>query len=404
MSRHSSRYSICIHRVFCSVALIVTLSASGTDLHAQERDMQAERLVLDDNGSGGTQNTMVIQAPDSLSRNIVLTLPDPGVVEAEFLLVPPGTPGAWLLGGNAGTAPGTHFLGTRDSLILNSNGSIQRDTGGNARGTDAVDLQRNQFFDPLEVADGLIMVASGYKSTIAGGTFNIASGNSAAVGRGCLNTASNSHAVVCGGNGNTASGLGATVAGGSGNRAAATSSVVLGGFSNDVSGNYSTILGGRYLTLLRTGSVGFMANTGSLIKRMIVSDDKTAVFSNTDLWLANNDNSAGCLRFYEANNVVFGAPGNQAFNVLSTFHPFDVRFRSHCLTSCRKRLNIDYSPRPFLSGRPTPVCIVPRKTLTNVLSLSDIEASGEIALKDIEVKHGITGSFGVKKSLQCAGF
>lgn len=43
--------------------------------------------------------------------------------------------------------------GNENRLILNSNGSIQRDTGGNARGTDAVDLQRNRFFDPSEAAD-----------------------------------------------------------------------------------------------------------------------------------------------------------------------------------------------------------------------------------------------------------
>src|ERR1019366_9159725 len=54
----------------------------------------------------------------------------------------------WGLTGNAGTTPGTNFIGTTDNnalyldvnssatLILNTNGSIQRDAGGDARGID----------------------------------------------------------------------------------------------------------------------------------------------------------------------------------------------------------------------------------------------------------------------------
>ena len=61
----------------------------------------------------------------------------------------------WALDGNSGTTAGTHFVGTTDlealhlyvnngsdnSLILNTNGSLQRDAGGDPRGSDAVDMQ-----------------------------------------------------------------------------------------------------------------------------------------------------------------------------------------------------------------------------------------------------------------------
>jgi len=65
---------------------------------------------------------------------------------------------AWLLIGNAGTNPAVNFLGTTDNNSLrirvnnqqtfqfNTNFSIQRDAGGNARGQDAVDLQRAGTF------------------------------------------------------------------------------------------------------------------------------------------------------------------------------------------------------------------------------------------------------------------
>ena len=86
---------------------------------------------------------------------MVVTIPDLGLDSLEFMLQPVGSPGAWLLGGNAGTTSGMDYIGTADaaelhlyvnggannSLILNLNRSLQRDTGGDGRGAHAVDLQ-----------------------------------------------------------------------------------------------------------------------------------------------------------------------------------------------------------------------------------------------------------------------
>jgi hypothetical protein len=169
---------------------------------------------------------------------------------------------AWLLTGNAGTDPAVNFLGTLDNNSLrirvdnqqtfqfNTNFSIQRDAGGNARGSDAVDLQR--------VRSAATQVASGNYSVIGGGQNNTASGPSATVGGGNQNTASGGSATVGGGYQNTASGNGAaTVGGGWNNTASGVSATVGGGRSNTASGLYATVGGGQNNT-----ASGFFATVG----------------------------------------------------------------------------------------------------------------------------------------------
>ena len=45
---------------------------------------------------------------------------------------------------------------------------------------------------------------------------------------------------------------------------------------------------------------------------MTIDESSTAVFGNTNIWLANNTNNPSELRFYEANNTASGAfpPGS----------------------------------------------------------------------------------------------
>ncbi len=157
-------------------------------------------------------------------------------------------------------------------------------TGGNKRSIYATDWQRSRSANT--------QVASGNYSVIGGGSDNVSSAD---------------HSVVNGGIGNTASNLGATVGGGASNIVSGTFSTVSGGLTNVVSGDFSSILGGRGLTLSGSGSVGFLGNvtTGNT---MSVSSTNTAIFGNTDLWLANNDNSASALRFYEANSTTGAFP------------------------------------------------------------------------------------------------
>jgi hypothetical protein len=86
----------------------------------------------------------------------------------------------WALTGNSGTNPAVNFLGTTDAQPLvirvnnaqtfqfNTNLSLQRDAGGNARGQGAVDLQ--------SARSAATQVASGDYSVIGGGQDNTASG------------------------------------------------------------------------------------------------------------------------------------------------------------------------------------------------------------------------------------
>lgn len=359
------RYGLRTDKAICGVVILLTLLMLGTGLNAQQRDVRAERIALDDNGNDGTQNTMIIQVPDSLPQNIVVTIPDPGSLTAEFLLAPLGSRGAWLLGGNNGTIPGTNFLGTGDStplhlyvngganngLILNTNGSIQRDTGGITRGLYAVDLQLIRV-DSKEVASGIYSVIGGGRenvadttaSTVAGGTQNRATGYKSFIGGGDGNRADGSYSVVAGGDQNFAYGwknfIGggdenqtdydyAVVTGGNENVAVADGAFIGGGEHNLVAGGDGTIAGGYYnqawgefsavgggvaniafggisaipggagLTLGGDGSFGYMGrNFGD--NNMTILDSNLAVFGNVDLWLANNDTTARQLRFYEA--------------------------------------------------------------------------------------------------------
>ena len=520
-------------RTCICLLFIIGLLHFPTYLGAQSRDLHAERIVLDDNTNDGTLNRVTIQTPvTGLPQNLTLTIPDPGITDAFFVLsttptfanhninatlsgdgsvgtpyginlanantwtaqqtlsdadvllanttnsagqlqlaepsgsgtnmttfeagtqaadinyilptVPPtvngqvlaatttgvmswvtaGSGSSWNLTGNAGTTPGTDFVGTTDvqalhllvnsgtdnSLILNTNGSIQRDAGGDARGDSAVDLQimrsvvtevaSGQFAvisggtgntasgygatvgggwnnsasrvlatvgggrdntasssgvvgggeentasgDLSTVGGGWINQASAWSSTVGGGTGNVASEEHATVGGGETNTASSFRATVGGGKDNTASGLDAFVGGGGDNTASGITSTVGGGANNQASGlvafvgggrnntaagDYSAIPGGRGLTLNGSGSFGFLgANAG--LNNMTIAANNIAAFANTDLWLANNNNNASQLRFYEANNsfsAIFPPPaifytsfeaGNQAANISYT--------------------------------------------------------------------------------------
>ncbi len=180
----------------------------------------------------------------------------------------------WSITGNSGTTPGTDYIGTSDaqalyldvngspSLILNTNGGIQRIEGNNARGLEAVDLQLNED-SAQEVASGSVStisggydnIASGTRSTVGGGAYNTAGDITVdhlldpTIGGGFHNTASNSEATVAGGADNVASGLGSFVGGGTGpgilnNTASGDLSSVVGGWVNTASGNYASVGGG----------------------------------------------------------------------------------------------------------------------------------------------------------------
>lgn len=73
-------------------ALLFTLLASGAAF-AQQRDLYTQRLVLDDNNGGGVLNHLTIATPGDLPADRTLTIPDPGVDGAYFLLAASGSTG-----------------------------------------------------------------------------------------------------------------------------------------------------------------------------------------------------------------------------------------------------------------------------------------------------------------------
>lgn len=107
-------------------------------------------------------------------------------------------------------------------------------TGGNARGTNSVDLQTTRT--------AATNIATGINSTISGGASNTASSNYSTVSGGQTNVASTGpYATVVGGQSNTSSSNG-TISGGSNNTASGSYAIALGN-TNSVSGRNSVGMG-----------------------------------------------------------------------------------------------------------------------------------------------------------------
>lgn len=109
-------------------------------------------------------------------------------------------------------------------------------TGGNKRGTYAVDFQRDRIL--------ATQVASGSYATIINGFRNTASSNWAFIGSGTINTVSGSSSFIGGGDNNTASGNNTAIVGGNGNSTTQAYGFVGGGLTNGVTSQYGSILGG----------------------------------------------------------------------------------------------------------------------------------------------------------------
>ena len=143
------------------------------------------------------------------------------------------------------------------AIIPKGNGAIIADipdgvvTGGNKRGTYAVDFQMLRLTNAA-VASGNFSVISGGEyntasnshASVGGGYQNTASGDKSRVGGGNQNTASSDFSTVGGGANNSASGSRSTIAGGASNTATGYSASTLGGFGNGSTNNYASNLGG----------------------------------------------------------------------------------------------------------------------------------------------------------------
>ena len=164
------------------------------------------------------------------------------------------------------------------AIIPKGNGAIIADipdglvSGGNKRGTGAVDLQLSRLSNSDVASGNNSVISGGYRNraqntdaSIGGGQDNTASGTQSRVGGGLSNTASSDYSTVGGGTSNVASASRTTVAGGSSCTATAYAASTLGGFGNSSSTSYACNLGGISNTASGEGSsvVGGNGNVAS---------------------------------------------------------------------------------------------------------------------------------------------
>jgi len=262
-------------------------------------------------GTSFAVNTSSIQARVTGvcgTGNAIRQIAADGTVTCE----PVGGANAWSLTGNAGTTPGTNYLGTSDNQAFEikvnnqrvfrfepnaaspnliggyfgnsittgvygatisgggQSGNLNRVTDyygsiGGGLNNQAGDAYQDTGNKPYAtVAGGYSNTASGIGSAIGGGISNTASGGYSTIAGGVENTASMTYSAIAGGGFNTASGVYSAIGGGSYNTASGGYSVIGGGRSNTASGDTSTISGGYYNTasaMYATVSGGGPTNT-----------------------------------------------------------------------------------------------------------------------------------------------
>jgi len=222
-------------------------------------------------------NTATIQARVSGvcgTGNAIRQIAADGTVTCE----PVGGANAWSLTGNAGTTPGTNYLGTSDDQAFEIKVNNQRvfrfepntdspnligGSSGNAittgvfgatiSGGGAQDYG-NSVTDHLGTVGGGAFNQAGNDdedienaiyATISGGRENLAIGECSTIGGGEKNSASNSYSCVAGGSFNRAAGNGSYIGGGYWNNAEGFKASIGGGLFNVASGDYSAICGGH---------------------------------------------------------------------------------------------------------------------------------------------------------------
>jgi len=192
-------------------------------------------------------------------------------------------------------------------------------TGGNARGTNAVDWQSFTRTSAAQVASGLV-------STILGGARNTSNSTGTVVAGGLDNTAGGTNGVVVGGASNTAALAYGSVVGGQNNSALGIYNFIGNGFGN--SGNSTSAITTQATTAVTSGSTavtlsGSNANirvglvvtgTGIVTSNTTTPYTYVAAISGTSLTLSQNASATGTptLTFYSPHGIVVGGGNNQA--------------------------------------------------------------------------------------------
>ncbi|MBK9247192.1 MAG: hypothetical protein IPM69_03550 [Ignavibacteria bacterium] len=277
--------------------------ASATDNAISRFDAATGKLIQNsaitiDDYTTTTQNNVTLRADDGSTSNIDLVLKPKGTGSLSS-----SKPDGTATGGDARGTNAVDWQGTRSVSTQVASGASSTIGGGN---------QNTASNGNTTVGGGFGNTASGNTSTVAGGNTNTASASYSTISGGIGNAVSGMYGTVSGGRANTASGVGAYIGGGgdngifiSGNTASGVVSAVVGGYTNSTAGDYSTILGGRGLTLGANAnrSIGFHSNNSGGTLPMTIDVADVAVFGNSNLWLANNNNTPSELRFFEAYNT-----------------------------------------------------------------------------------------------------
>jgi hypothetical protein len=236
----------------------------------------------------------------------------------------------WSLTGNAGTSPGSQFLGTTDSqaLELKVNGARALRLEPNATAPNLIGGHSANHATEGVVGATISgggtgaynNVVSDDLGTIGGGSGNTASGTYATVSGGWNNTAGSS-ATIGGGVGNLANGATATVGGGDHNTASGADATVGGGWDNTASGNYATVSGGHDNTA--AGAYSFAAgyralanHDGSFVWADAINADFASIADNQfnaratggfRFWV---DTGATGLRLFPFEDAIYGSTVN----------------------------------------------------------------------------------------------
>lgn len=154
---------------------------------AKMQNITTDRLLGRDTASSGNVEELTVGGGLEFTGSAGIQIADLGVTTGKIDDL--GVTGAKIA--NQTIDPATKLQGT--------NGVIADPANGNARGTDAIDLQTNRAV--------AAQVASGSGSVVGGGTSNTASGSNASVGGGSSNTASGNFSSIPGGSTNEATGI-----------------------------------------------------------------------------------------------------------------------------------------------------------------------------------------------------
>ena len=285
--------------------ITVIAGVSGTDLVIDTNGYYAPQAVV--NTVNGLSGTVTLAA----GSNISIT------PSGQTLTVANTAPAAWRLTGNAGTTPGTNFVGTTDNqaLELKVNGEralrLETDPFPGTYGPNIIGGFLGNF-----VTGGLV------GATIGGGgqtgLVNRVTGDFGTVGGGWNNAAGGYAAVVDGGRGNTASGNQASLGGGQENVATGNFATIPGGLSNAAAGNYS-FAGGRRAKANDPGAFVWGDSTDEDVSSSGANSFVVRATGGFEFLLGNGE----LCELHDVNGWICGSPSDRALK--RDVSPVDAR-------------------------------------------------------------------------------